>query len=624
MHELLTTEEMAEADRRAVAMGVPSLTLMENAGRAVADEAAKMVAAGAKIAVLCGPGNNGGDGFVAARILKERGFDVRVACLVPVAELKGDAAVMAGKWGEVVFALSSFSRDQMKIAAQNGTLPEFQDCIYRSDLVIDSLFGAGLDRPLADEVRGVVLFTNAMAARRDLRIRVLAVDVPTGLDGSSGIPVGGASLLDVIYAHRTITFFRKKPGHVLLPGRLFCRDTIVADIGIPDEVLWPREFRSLVEAQRNPPPPRGEGLGVGGLSRAESFGQDDEVATPAPQLQQSARVITPPPTPPREGEGSRDGPPGSSKLQIAVFENTPEFWLRYFPRPQLATHKYTRGHALVVSGPSHATGAARLAARGALRIGAGLVTVASSPAALLVNAAHLTAIILMSFGDARDLAEILEDKRKNAVLIGPGAGVDENTRDLTLAVLASGAAVVLDADALTSFAPGGDEGPETINFGFTSSRAKSIGTPAALFEAIRAKPDRAVVMTPHEGEFKRLFPELAKLPSKLDRARAAAKLSGAIVVLKGPDTVIAQPDGFAAINANAPPTLATAGSGDVLAGFITGLLAQGMPAFHAACASVWLHGECANVFGPGLIAEDLPEVLPKVLASLNALREVRC
>ena len=272
----------------------------------------------------------------------------------------------------------------------------------------------------------------------------------------------------------------------------------------------------------------------------------------------------------------------------------------------------------MVSGPPHQTGAARLAARGALRIGAGLVTVAASPQALLVNAAHLTAIMLTPVGSARDFAEILKDERKNAVLIGPGCGVGAETRDLVETALASGAAVVMDADALTSFAAAQDEAAPRSGFGFTAATKIENASPAGLFSAIRQRPDRAAVMTPHEGEFKRLFGELPG--SKLERARAAAKLSGAIVFLKGPDTVIAAPDGRAAINSNAPPTLATAGSGDVLAGFITGLLAQGMPAFEAACASVWLHGECANTFGPGLIAEDLPEVLPKVLADLSRTR----
>ena len=253
-------------------------------------------------------------------------------------------------------------------------------------------------------------------------------------------------------------------------------------------------------------------------------------------------------------------------------------------------------------GPAHRTGAARLGARGALRIGAGLVTVASPPDAVAVNAAHLTAIMIEPFAGPRGLAEVLADERRNAVLIGPAAGVGLATRLLTQVALEHDAACVIDADALTSFTIDQDDDPEPVV--------------THLFTQIKEKPERPVVLTPHEGEFRRVFGDLPG--SKLDRARAAARLSGAIVILKGPDTVIAAPDGHAAINENAPPTLATAGSGDVLAGFVTGLLAQRMPPFEAACAAVWLHGECANAFGPGLIAEDLPEMLPRVLARLQA------
>ncbi len=227
--------------------------------------------------------------------------------------------------------------------------------------------------------------------------------------------------------------------------------------------------------------------------------------------------------------------------------------------------------------------------------------------------------MLKPFGDARDLAEILEDKRKNAIAIGPGCGVGEETRELVQAALASGAAVVLDADVLTSFADAGERMKRSQPCP-SASRALRSNTRSALLSSLQRSaksPIAPVVMTPHDGEFARLFPDLAKLPSKLNRAREAARFSGAIVLLKGPDTVIASPDGRAAINSNAPPWLATAGTGDVLAGFITGLLAQGMNAFEAACAAVWLHGECANEFGIGLIAEDLPEVLPKVLDNLH-------
>ena len=563
MHELLTNEDMREADRRAVALGVPSLTLMENAGRAVANEAAKMVSAGARIAVLCGPGNNGGDGFVAARLLRRRGFDARVHLLGDKSALQGDAAEMARQYEFPIW-------------------PANKDALQSMHLIIDALFGAGLSRRLDGAAADLVTAINASG------IPVLSVDVPSGLNGTTGSVDGFA-----VRAIHTVTFFRKKPGHLLTPGRSLCGEVIVADIGIPEEVL---------DSSLSPLLQRGEG---GGEGRQHAPAQ---AAAPPPDQVSGANPL------PIEGMGR-------GKVGITTFENMTALWREQFPWPKEDRHKYTRGHAVVVSGPPHQTGAARLAARGALRIGAGLVTVAASPQALLVNAAHLTAIMLTPFGSARDFAEILKDERKNAVLIGPGCGVGAETRDLVETALASGAAVVMDADALTSFAAAQDEAAPRSGFGFTAATKIENASPTGLFSAIRQRPDRAAVMTPHEGEFARLFPDVAPLgASKLERARAAAKLSGAIVVLKGPDTVIAAPDGRAAINSNAPPTLATAGSGNVLAGFITGLIAQGMPAFEAACAAVWLHGECANTFGPGLIAEYLPEMLPGVLADLSRTR----
>jgi hydroxyethylthiazole kinase-like uncharacterized protein yjeF len=263
-----------------------------------------------------------------------------------------------------------------------------------------------------------------------------------------------------------------------------------------------------------------------------------------------------------------------------------------WPWPGASGNKYSRGHCLVVSGPAHATGAARLAARGALRAGAGLVSVASPKDAVAVNAAALTAIMVKPFNNMRSFADLFSDKRINSVVIGPGCGIGRKTRDMVAAVLASKAAVVLDADALTSFRD----------------------DPPALFARLR----EPAVLTPHEGEFKRIFPGLLAISqNRIEAARTAAETARCTVLLKGPDTVIAAPDGRASVLTSAPPWLATAGSGDVLAGIIAGLMAEGMDAFDAAGAGAWLHGEAANCFGIGLIAEDIPETLPRVLRELH-------
>ena len=484
--EVLTVEQCYAADRYAAAHGVVTLDLMEQAGRAVADEICKRWTP-RPIAVLCGPGNNGGDGFVAARHLNARGWDVWVETMSDIAALKGDAAQMARRWqGETI-----------RIAESNRM----------ADLFIDALFGAGLSRPLEGEAKRLAL------ASPKYKDRVIAIDVPSGVQGDSGKPLGDCAFA----AGLTVTFFRKKPAHLLLPGREMCGEIVVADIGIPESAL------------------------------------DD--------------------------------------IKPNLFENGPTLWT--YPWPKSDGHKYARGHCVVVSGPAHATGAARLAARGALRIGAGLVSVASPPDAVAVNAAALTAIMVKPFLSASDLQTLLGDKRFNAVIIGPGCGVSPQTRDLVGVVLASSAATVLDADALTAFQD----------------------KPAALLALFRAD----AVLTPHAGEFERIFPGLlARSSSKVEAVRAASAAAKCIVLLKGADTVIAAPDGRAAINSNAPPSLATAGSGDVLAGFIGGLMAQGVEQFEAAAMAVWLHGECANQFGPGLIAEDLPEQLPAVLKALQS------
>jgi hydroxyethylthiazole kinase-like uncharacterized protein yjeF len=492
MIELLTTAEMAEADRLAIAGGTPSIDLMENAGRAVADAVCR-ISQGRRITVFAGPGNNGGDGFVAARCLAQRDRDVKVAFVGDRARLKGDAALAAGRWDGPLVDMAA-------------------DGLAGCDLVVDALFGAGLDRV----VEG--LPARAIDAMNGARLPIVAVDLPSGINGTTGAEMGRA-----VNATRTVTFFRRKPGHLLLPGRLHCGQVDIADIGIPAGVL--------------------------------------------------------------------------DRIKPATFVNVPPLWIDAFRHAEPQGHKYSRGHAVVVSGGPSSTGAARLAVRGALRAGAGLVTIASPRDAVIVNATENVAVMVRPVDGAAELRQFLADKRRNAVIVGPGGGVGVAMREQVGAVLDSGAAAVLDADALTSFA----------------------GEAAALAGAIGTHPARPVILTPHEGEFSRLFSTLERelhSRSKLERARLAAAKTGAILVLKGADTVVAAPDGRAAIAENGPPSLATAGSGDVLAGLAGGLLAQGMAPFQAACAAVWLHGEAANEFGPGLIAEDLPEMLPRVYRRL--------
>jgi hydroxyethylthiazole kinase-like uncharacterized protein yjeF len=490
--EVLTSTEMERADRLAIAAGIPGFALMLSAGQAVAKAAMDLVEEG-PILVVAGRGNNGGDGFVAAAELAARGREVSVILLCERDSLHGDAALAARGWKYPV-------------------LPFNPQAIGHPALIIDALFGAGLNRPVKGEPHDMIEAINANGAP------VLGVDLPSGVNGTTGAVMGIA-----ISATETVTFFRRKPGHLLLPGRMHCGRVRVADIGIDARVL-------------------------------------DEIR---PQ----------------------------------TFENVPEVWRTSFPVPRIDGHKYARGHAVIVSGDLAATGAARLSARGALRAGAGLATLASPRDALAVNASALTAVMVRAIDTVVEFAELLTDKRLNACVIGPGAGVGERTRDLVLTALSAQRHLVLDADALTSFADAPDH----------------------LFEAVKASHDPQVVLTPHEGEFPRLFSDISnKHPfrSKLERVRAAAERCGAVVLLKGPDTVVASPDGRATIAGNAPPWLATAGAGDVLSGMIAGLLAQDVPAFEAASMGVWMHGEAGREAGPGLIAEDLPEVLPAVFRRL--------
>ena len=498
MLELLSNAEMAEADRLTIAGGTAGFALMRHAGAAVAETVLASCPRAARIAVVAGTGNNGGDGFVAARLLRDRGHHPQVLLVGEIARLTGDAALAQKFW-------------------DGPTEPATPAALAGASIIIDALFGTGLDRPVEGRARAMIEAMNAAG------VPVIAVDLPSGISGDTGEVCGAA-----VEARKTVTFFRRKLGHVLLPGRIYCGDTRVADIGITRDVLM--------------------------------------------------------------------------RIAPRTFVNLPRLWCGQMRWPHLEGHKYSRGHAVVVSGTASFTGAARLAARGALRAGAGLVTIASPRDALVINAASNLAIMVRVADGAAELAALLADHRLNGLAIGPGCGVGPHTRDMSLAALARGPdeferAVVLDADALVSFAD----------------------APAQLFAAIKARTRAAAILTPHAGEFARLFgrlPEIAEARSKLEQARRAAMASGAVVVLKGADTVIAAPDGRAAINENAPATLATAGSGDVLAGFITGLITQGVPGFEAACAAVWLHGEAAREVGPGLISEDLPEALPAVLRRL--------
>jgi NAD(P)H-hydrate epimerase len=473
---LLTVAQMNEADRLTIAGGISGALLMENAGRAVA-QCIMARWSPRPVSVLCGPGNNGGDGYVVARLLALCGWPVRLGQLGDAAGLKGDAAHHAGLW-------------------HGQTEPLQPAVIEGAALVVDALFGSGLARPIGGQAAATLKATSACG------VPIVAVDVPSGVLGDTGEDLGA------VPAALTVTFFRRKPGHLLLPGRTLCGEVHVADIGTPQSVL--------------------------------------------------------------------------NSLAVRTYENGPPLWQAALPQALAGGNKYGRGHALLYGG-GVMTGAARMAARAAARAGAGLTTIAVPEKAWPVYAGALTSIMVQPLPEPESLAPLLNDHRITAMLIGPGAGATEQTRAHSLAMLATHRAVLLDADALTA-----------------SQHDKH-----ALFAAI-AGP---CVMTPHEGEFRRLFAEEG---DKLRRARAAARTSGAVIVLKGADTVVAAPDGRATINANAPETLATAGSGDVLAGIILGLLTQGMDAFAAANAGVWMHGDAAAAFGPGLIAEDLPDLLPGV------------
>lgn len=487
---ILSTAQMNRADQITIAelhkQARGGADLMEEAGLSVVREITKDYS-GLNALILCGPGNNGGDGFVIARHLKEAGWNIDVALLGAVESLQGDAYHMAKLWSGDVLPLNS-------------------DAIRDHDVIVDAIFGTGLSKEISGDIKEVIEKANAKLCGK------VAVDIPSGIKGDTGEILGVAFKAD-----QTITFCRAKPAHMLYPGRALCGEVIIADIGISNRTIM-------------------------------DVGPD-------------------------------------------IFKNNPQLWLGQFPHRENNAHKYHSGHAVVVSGDYIHTGASRLAAKAALRIGAGLVSVSSPENAFSAHAAHLTSVMIT---DRSRLKEDIKDDRFNAWCIGPASGVTQESKDNAFEILGAGKRAVLDADALSVFE----------------------NDPRSLFDAIKAREDGWCVLTPHAGEFARVFPYLMKL-DKITAARNAAKLSGAVILYKGPDTVVAAPDGRCVISDNGPPTLATAGSGDVLAGMITGLMAQSMPSFEATCAAVWIHGECANEFGPGLISEDLEKHIPSVLRRLN-------
>ncbi len=488
---ILSAQQMRTAEQSAVQAGTPLIVLMERAGLAVAEQVMARYAKCPTI-ILCGPGNNGGDGFVAARHLAAKGWPVRILLFGKMEELTPEAKVAASRWrGAVITA----SVPVLESAVQKG-----------AQLIIDALYGIGLRRPIVGEAASLLQIINRS------RLPIVSVDIPSGLNADTGQVFGQSAVADL-----TICFFRKKLAHVLMPGRMLCGEILLIDIGIPEQSL--------------------------------------------------------------------------QNITLQICENHPDLWIGYYPQPQLSHNKFDRGHALLLGG-AEMTGAARLAAQATQRIGAGLVTIAAPFVTRLIYATTMTSIMVKTVIDGEEFAhsfqKILEDRRINIVLLGPGAGENEQTRQAVQLALSADRQCVLDADALNVFA--GDA------------------------ESLKRIINQQCIITPHEGEFSRLFDRVVDPRlDKITRTKAAAAFLGCPVVHKGADTVIASPEGLAVINTNGPATLATAGSGDVLAGFIAGLMAQGVEAFPAGCIGVWLHGAIASEFGPCLIAEDLIAGLHNIL-----------
>lgn len=557
MTELLTAAQMRAIEQAAIASGeVTGLELMERAGRgvveAIFEEWPELRATSHRAVVLCGPGNNGGDGFVVARLLKEWGCEVEVFLYGDPSRLPPDARVNYERWVGMAEVKPSSTFDPEK---------------HGGKVYVDAIFGTGLTRTLDKEVEQLISDVVSSSYRFD-GWRV-AVDFPTGICSDSGRCRGWLNSADL-----TVTFSYMKPGHVLADGPEYCDRVVVKEIGFPPK-LWRKVLGRPYDREKR----------IKADYSAVIRGLDGDDLRPDISSQHSI-------------------------LDKAWYSRD--------------THKYSHGHALILSGPSGRGGAARLAARGALRIGAGVVTVGCPLNAIPEHAARLDAVMLRGVADGLALEEALADPRINALCVGPGMGVGDREAELVGVALGGCRSEARPASTTVGRASDRHTPPNLV---LDADALTILSQHPDLFAALH----EGCVLTPHGGEFARIFPDIAeklaapatKGPaySKVDATREAAARAGCVVLYKGPDTVIADPLGRCAINSahydRAAPWLATAGSGDVLAGFITGLLARGFSPFDAACTGAWLHVECALSFGPGLIAEDLPEELPKVFRALG-------
>jgi len=474
LNQLLTVEDIRRAEEAALSEGISLETLMENAGHAVAEVIFKEFSK-RPVLILVGPGKNGGDAKIVAQVLKKN------------------------KWPVEVLSLTHLPPCE-----------KIQQLIDESHLIVDGLFGIGLDRPVEGEALKLIELVN------ESQKPVVAIDIPSGIEANSGTVLG-----DAIKATHTVTFLRAKPGHFLLMGRLHTGKLILKDLNVPEKII----------------------------------------------------------------------------PQSSYYLNTPALWLDAIKEPQPTDHKYTRG-ACMIMGNGSMPGAVKLAALAARRVGTGLVRLTCKAEDYPIFASTTLGDIITPIASAKKFLELVKDDHFNALLWGTGAFPTESTRQQALLLLSLKKACVLDGGALSSF------------------EGRTLELTGHLHEN--------VILTPHEGEFIRLFPHLGFLKNKVEKAHKAHKAAveaGATIVLKGYDTIIASPQGEVIINANAPATLATAGTGDVLAGLMAGLLAQGVPPFKAAAAAVWIHGECASRRGLGLIVEDLLGEIPGVLQFLSVLRK---